>query len=177
MLVIIGTNNEGKVKSANEALKKYYEEFELIKKGVESEVSDEPVNDEIYEGAKNRVKNLKEYAKKENTTADLYISVESGITNKFGKWTIINVAVIEDKNGFQSMGLSQGFEVPEKYVNEIIEGDLCKLMDKLFNVENIGAREGGVSLLTKGEITRYDLSRDAFIMALIPHINNEKWKD
>lgn len=49
-------------------------------------------------------------------------------------------------------------------------------MDKLFNKEHIGNRGGGVSLLTKEIITRYDLTKEAFIMALTQHINGEVWK-
>lgn len=175
MNILIGTNNDGKVKAAKLAFEKYFQDVNVEKISVSSEVSDQPVNDEIYQGAKNRIKNLKNRANENNIDADFFVSVESGITNKFGEWTIINVAVIEDRNGFSNMGLSQGFVVPEKYVEEIINKDLCHLMDRLFNTEQIGNTAGGVGLLTKGIITRYNLSQDAFIMALIPFIN-ENWK-
>lgn len=51
---------------------------------VNSDVSDEPVNDEIYQGASNRVNNLIKYAKENSIDADFFIGVESGITDKLG---------------------------------------------------------------------------------------------
>ena len=36
--------------------------------------------------------------------------------------------------------------------------------------------KGGINLLTKGEVSRIELTKGAFIMALISHINGEIWK-
>ncbi len=85
MKVLIGTNNQGKVKGAKQAFEKFYNNAEVIGIPVKSEVSDEPVNDEIYKGARNRVNNLIKYAKDNNIDADFFIGVESGITDKLGK--------------------------------------------------------------------------------------------
>jgi len=49
-------------------------------------------------------------------------------------------------------------------------------MDKIFDKQQLGQGKGGISLLTKGEISRIQLTRDAFVMALIGHINGEVWK-
>lgn len=64
MKVLIATKNQGKIEGAKKALLNYFEDIEINGIPVESNVSDQPVNDDIYVGAKNRVKNLKEYAKK-----------------------------------------------------------------------------------------------------------------
>ena len=45
-----------------EAFEKYFENVQIEGIPVNSDVPDQPVNKEIYIGAKNRVKNLKEYA-------------------------------------------------------------------------------------------------------------------
>lgn len=37
-------------------------------------------------------------------------------------------------------------------------------------------KEGGIALLTHGEITRIDLTEEAFIMALTTYINGNEWK-
>lgn len=63
---------------------KIYENVEVVGVSVNSGVSDEPVNDEIYQGASNRVNNLIKYAEDNNVGADFFIGVESGITNKLG---------------------------------------------------------------------------------------------
>ena len=49
-------------------------------------------------------------------------------------------------------------------------------MDKIFSGQELGKGKGGISFLTKNEITRIDLTRNAFIMALTSHINGEVWR-
>lgn len=39
-------------------------------------------------------------------------------------------------------------------------------MDEIFNGKELGKGKGGISFLTKNEVTRIDLTRNAFIMAL-----------
>lgn len=176
MKILIGTKNPGKIEGTKQAFEKYFKDFEIEGIPVESEVPDEPVDDEIYRGASNRVKNLVKYAKENNIEADFYIAIESGITNKLGKWCIIQIAVIRDKNGYESFGTGPAFPVPDKYVDEIIKTDLGKLMDKIFDQEDIRKGAGGISFLTHNEITRYDMTKQAFIMALTEHINGNIWK-
>lgn len=62
MKVLIGTKNPGKIQGAKEALENYFENFDIEGISVSSNVSEEPVNNEIYEGARNRVDNLMKYA-------------------------------------------------------------------------------------------------------------------
>ena len=176
MKILMGTKNPGKIEGARQAFEKYFENVEIEGIPVESEVSAQPVNEEIFQGAKHRVKNLKEYAKQNDLKPDFYIASEAGITNLLGEWIDINAVVVEDDKGFQSVGTSQGFPIPEKYVEEIRETELGKLMDKIFKKEQLGQGKGGINFLTKGEVTRIQLTRDAFIMALISHINGEVWK-
>lgn len=176
MKVLIGTKNPGKIEGAKEALKNYFDDFEIEGIPVSSDVSEEPVNNEIYEGARNRVNNLIEYAKKNDIEAQYFLGVESGITNLLGKWIIINVAVIKDKNGYESWGTSSAFPVPNKYVDEIISTDLGKVMDRIFEQNDLRSSIGGISFVTNGVISRVDLTREAFIMALTQHIN-DVWSD
>lgn len=62
-----------------------------------------------------------------------------------GEWIDINCGVVESKEGLQSVGTSQGFPIPDKYI-------------------------------TKDEVSRIDLTRNAFIMALTKHINGDVWR-
>lgn len=176
MKILIGTKNPGKIEGAKQAFEKYFKDVEIEGISVESEVSNQPFDEEIFIGAKNRINNLKEYAKQNNIEPDFYLASEAGITNLLGDWIDINAAVIEDKNGIQSVGTSQGFEIPEKYINEIKATELGIVMDKIFEGNNLSKGKGGISILTKDIITRIDLTRNAFVMALIKHINGEIWK-
>lgn len=72
--------------------------------------------------------------------------------------------------------MSQGFQIPNKYIEEIKETELGNVMDKLFSKNELNKGKGGISFLTHGDTTRVDLTRNAFIMALTPHINGQIWK-
>ena len=105
MKVLIGTNNLGKVEGAKQAFEKFYKEVEIVGISVNSDVSNETVNDEI------------------------------------------------------------------------INTDLGIVMDKIFKGNGLKNEKGGIAHLTKDAITRYDLTREAFIMALTEFINGDIWKD
>ncbi len=176
MKVLIATKNQAKIEGARRALEKYFDN--VIVEGIPaaSEVGEQPVNDEIYNGAKNRVKNLKKYCKENSITADLFLSIESGINNLLGRWMITNIAIIEDNEEFESYGSSPSFPVPERFVEDIINTDLNQVMDKIFEKDKERHNKGGgIQLLTKNKVTRIDLTELAFIMALTKYINREKW--
>ena len=177
MKILMGTKNPGKIEGARQAFEKYFENVEIEGISVESEVSAQPVNEEIFQGAKNRVKNLKKYAKQNNLKPDFYIASEAGITNLLGEWIDINAVVVEDEKGFQSVGTSQGFPIPNRYIDEIKETELGKVMDKIFSGKELAKGKGGISLLTKDEVSRVDITKNAFIMALTKHINGDIWRD
>ncbi len=177
MKVLIATKNQGKIEGARKALLNYFDNVEIEGIPVESNVSEQPVNDEIYKGAKNRVRNLKQYAQINNKEADLYLSVESGITNSLGRWVITNIAVIEDNNDFESYGTSPSFPVPERLVKDIINTDLSQVMNKVFSKdEERHNKGGGIQLLTHEKVSRIDLTEMSFIMALTKYINEDKWR-
>ena len=176
MKILMGTKNPGKIEGARQAFEKYFDNVEIEGISVKSNVGDQPINEEILQGAKNRVRNLKEYAMNNNIKADFYISSEAGITNLLGAWIDINCVVIEDTKGFQSVGTSQGFPIPDKYIEEIKETELGKVMDKIFDGKELGKGKGGISYLTKDVVSRIDLTKNAFIMALTKHINGDLWR-
>ena len=177
MNVLIATKNQGKIEGAKRALSNYFDNIQIDGIAVESDVSDQPVNNDIYIGAKNRVKNLKKYAKENNIKADLYLSIESGINNLLGRWMITNIAVIEDNDKFESYGTSPSFPVPDRLVQEIIDTDLSQVMNKIFEKDDERHNKGGgIQLLTHDKISRIDLTEAAFIMALTKYINSNNWR-
>ncbi len=58
MKILMGTKNPGKIQGAKEAFEKYFKNIEIEGIAVNSEVSAQPINEEIITGARNRVKNL-----------------------------------------------------------------------------------------------------------------------
>lgn len=176
MKILMGTKNPGKIEGARQAFEKYFDDINIEGISVDSNVSDQPVNEDIFQGAKNRVKNLKAYAEKNNLEADFFIASEAGITDLLGDWIDINAVVIEDSKGFQSVGVSQGFPIPNKYIDEIKSTELGKVMDKIFSGKELGKGKGGISFLTRDVVTRIELTKNAFVMALTSHINGDMWR-
>ena len=177
MKILMGTKNPGKIQGAKEAFEKYYENIEIKGISVSSDVNAQPLNKEIFQGAQNRVRNLKKYAEENNISADFYVASEGGIQNLLcDEWIDFNAVIIEDKNGITSYGMSQGFPIPDKYIEEIKQKELGGVMDRIFEGHDLGKGKGGIGLLTHGELSRIDLTRSAFIMALTKYINGEIWK-
>jgi len=176
MKVLIATKNPGKVQGAKQAFEEYFEDFEIESVSVPSDVPEQPVDKEIYQGAKNRVDNLIEYAKENNIEADYFLGIEAGVTNLLGRWLNVNMAVIKDKDGYESWGISSSFPIPDKYINKIIDNGLGLVMDEMFEGTNLSKGKGGISFLTKDVINRIDITKEAFVMALIQH-TNELWND
>lgn len=176
MKILMGTINPGKIQGAKQAFEKYFEDVEIEGVKVSSEVNDQPINDEIFQGVRNRVKNVRRYAEENGIEADYYVASEAGIINLSGEWIDINAVVIEDKEGYQSLGISQGFPVPEKYMKEIRETELGKVMDRIFSGKELAKGKGGISILTKDVVSRIELTQNAFVMALIKHINGDLWR-
>lgn len=176
MKALIATNNKGKIEGAKRALNKYFDDVDIKPVSVASDVSEQPINEETWQGAKNRIKNLKNYAKANNIDVDFYMAIESGIMNSLGSWMIVNIAIIEDKNETQSIASSSGFPVPDKLVDRIKQKGLGVVMDSIFNQEDLRSFGGGIKLLTQNQVSRIDLTETAFIMALTKFINGDIWK-
>lgn len=177
MKVIVATKNPGKIEGVKKAFEHYYEDLEFVGIPASSDVSNQPVNEEIMVGAKNRVKNLKKYCAENGIEADLYLAVEEGIANSLGEWVITAISVVEDNNDFISWGTSVGFPVPDKYATDIIEKELGPVMNEIFSAEDLRSGNGGISLLTDGVISRVDMTESAVIMALIQYRKNNIWCD
>ena len=176
MKVLIATQNKGKIEGAKRAFEKYFDDVEVVGISAKSNVPEQPVNEETWQGAKNRVKNLKVFAKENNIEADYFVSIESGMMNSLGSWMIVNIAVVEDKNGLESVSSSPGFPVPERLVEKIKEIGFGQVMDNHFNESDLRSRGGGIQLLTHDAVSRIDLTELAFVMALTKFINGEYWK-
>ena len=176
MKILIATQNKGKVEGAKRAFEKFFGDVEVVGISAPSDVPEQPVNEETWNGAKNRVNNLKKYANENNIEADFFVSIESGMMNSLGSWMIVNIAVVEDKNGLNSISASPGFPVPERLVEKIKEVGLGVVMDDIFSEEDLRSRGGGIQLLTHGVVSRIDLTEVAFEMALTKFVNGEDWK-
>ena len=173
--ILIGSNNKAKIEGAKLAFEKYFSDFEIISKDIQSGVNSQPINDEILLGARNRIKGLKKLNMKD---VDFYISSEAGLISIGDLYVNINMGVIEDINGYESIGTSQGYMIPKNKIESIKEKSLGVVLDEIFNGINLNRNKGGIHFLTLGEMNRIELVKNSFILALVPFLeqNQKIWR-
>jgi len=172
--ILIGSKNPVKVAATNDAFGKYFDRIEILPLSVSSGVSDQPVNEETYEGARNRVRRLKEINDHEILNADYFVGIEGGIAYHFEKWFAFGVICIMNNAGKIGFGTSIHFELPEKIVDSLLKGEeLGLLMDQISGDQDTKIKGGAIGYFTKGVINRRDIYVQGLIAALIPFMNVE----
>ena len=169
-VVSVGSKNPVKVKAVEEGLSKTIGTVLVHAVDVDSGVSKQPVGfDETAKGAINRAKNAFESGQ------FIYgIGIEAGLVNIGGKHLDVHVCAVYDGIDY-TIGTSKGFQVPFEIVEEIKKGHECgAVAEKLYNIENIGMKEGIIGYLTNNNIKRLDLCIDAVISAMIPRLRRNK---
>jgi len=170
MKVLVGSRNPVKIEAAREAFSKYFNDVEVIGVNVDSGVSDQPINDETYEGARNRALKLKRLGVK----ADYFVGIEGGVKKIFSRWFGFGSICVIDKNGRMSFGASPHFELPERIMEQLLNGvELGKIMDNLTGENNVKQKNGAIGFFTKNRMSRKELYVSGLITALIPFINEE----
>ena len=62
-------------------------------------------------------------------------------------------------------------------LKEIIAISLGKVLDKVYKSEDLGKGKGGVNALTHDSISRIDITKDVFIIAMTKFVNSHVLKD
>ncbi|MCK4730540.1 MAG: inosine/xanthosine triphosphatase [Candidatus Aenigmarchaeota archaeon] len=172
--ILVGSQNPVKINSVKEGFSNYFKNIEVIGVDVNSGVPDQPVNDEIFEGAKNRALELKKKDDLENLGGGFFVGIEGGITEINSKWHNFMVVYIIDDKGRTGLGTSSHFELPEIVAKKLLNGgELGPAMDELTGDSNIKQKGGAIGFFTKDVLNRKDLCVPGVITALIPFINEK----
>lgn len=163
--VKVATANPVKIEAIKNAFERYFEVLEVLPFEVESGVPAQPINDDVFKGAQNRIEKLE---KVDNTEWDFLVSCEGGLICQCGYWFNLQVVQIVRRDGKTGVGLSQGYQIPSEYVEEVCSTSIAKLLDRLFE------GKGGVSVLTHGQFNRKDLIESGTVMALT-RVLNDVW--
>lgn len=123
--VAIATSSSDKIEGIRSAISRFFSleesEIEVFPKAVDSGISEQPFGDETYEGAQNRVNNIR----KEFPQKDLYISCEAGIENAFGQYFNVQVVCIYESESEKFFwGKSAGWSIPKDDIEEIRQTNL-----------------------------------------------------
>ncbi len=169
MKVAVGSTNPTKVEGVRKAFEEFFGDVEVVPKDVSSGVRSQPIGDEVIKGALNRA--LRAYE-----DCDFSVGVEAGLFPVKGSVTgylDFQVAVVYNGERY-SIGFGPGFEFPPFVVERALKGEeVGKVMSEFTGIEGIGRKIGAIHYLTKGKVSRVDLTKIAVTMAIIPWINED----
>jgi len=78
MKVLAGSRNPVKLEATKEAFSKYFDAVEVVGIGVNSKVSNQPVEDETFAGARNRAFELKRINEDRDFNAEFFVALKAG---------------------------------------------------------------------------------------------------
>ena len=128
-IVKVASENPIKVEAIKTAFERYFVDVEAISYQVDSGVPEQPTNNCVFEGAEHRLNELKKICGE----YDFVASCESGLIYQCGHWFNVQIVMVENRNGKSGFGMSQAYEVPPKYIEEILNTNMANFLKKLFN--------------------------------------------
>ncbi len=172
--VLVGSKNPVKIEATKEAFSRYFGDVKVVGISVDSKVSKQPIEEETFQGAKNRALELRALDKKDGLKSDFFVGIEGGIGKMFSKWFSFGSMCVVDKNGRVGFGTSSHFELPDHIVEELLNGkELGEISDRLTREKNAKQKGGAIGFLTRGLIDRKNLYLPGLIMALVPFVNED----
>lgn len=168
MRIVVGSKNPTKIEGARLAFEQFFGKVEV--ESLEVKTKDQPFDEETIEGAIRRA----ELSYKKDF--DFSVGIEAGlfrVPKTMSGYMDFQVAAIYDGEHF-TLGFGPGFEYPIEVVESAKAGvEVGKTMEKISGIEGIGKKFGAIYFLSKGVISRIELSKIAVTMALIPWINGD----
>jgi inosine/xanthosine triphosphatase len=176
MKVLVGSENPVKITAVEGAFTRYFGEVKVLGVKVDSKVSSQPINEEIFAGARNRAQALRIINQKKQLGADFFVGIEGGIIKLTGRWFAFGGICVLDKEGQEGCGTSPFFELPPTITKDLLKGtELGDVMDKLTGDTNTKQKQGAVGYFTKGILQRKDFYLNGLLMALIPFLHQESY--
>jgi inosine/xanthosine triphosphatase len=172
MIIAIGTKNPAKIEGVQKGFARFFSDLEF--RSVDTApvmVKAQPVGlDQITEGATIRAR----FALAE-AGGDFGVGVEAGIFRLGGRYFDHQQAAVVDKTGRMSLGHSAGFPLPTAPVEKLMRegGELEHYAVQLTGIGDVGDKGGLIHHLTKGQISRTDLTEQCVITALIPWLHRD----
>jgi inosine/xanthosine triphosphatase len=101
---------------------------------------------------------------------DFGVGVEAGIFTIGDIYFDNQVAAIADTSGKVSLGHSAGYSLPSEAMEKLFtEGkELERWAESISGINEVGDKGGLIQYLTKGRMTRADLTEQCVVTALIP---------
>ncbi len=173
-LVAIGSLNPAKTRGVRNVFPFFFQGCRFVEVDTSSVVASQPVGiEQILAGASKRA----EFALS-HTAASFGVGAEAGIISIAPHQHInVQAAVIVDNEGRSGTGFSCGFLIPERFVERMQkEGlELDRYSHELTGAERISEEEGIVYHVSKGRVSRIQMTEQCVSMALIPWLNRDAY--
>ncbi len=171
VIVAVGTRNPAKIEGIRRGFLRYFRDTEFRSVDSSSVARAQPLGlEQMVEGAVARAK----FALS-RVGGDYGVGVEAGIF-KIGTFYFDHQqAAIVDPSGKVSLGHSAGYMLPKDAIDRMLKDgeELERWAERLSGVSEIGDKGGLVNHLTKGEMTRVDLTEQCVMMALSPWLHRD----
>jgi len=181
--IVIGSLRQPKIEAVKSAFAKIQkvssqnEPVEFLARECDSNIPAMPLSiKELMTGTNNRVQNLKKEFGHSSDKPDFYVGLEGGVfaeVSQQKRWYFLQswVYVSDGEQGY--FGASGATPVPERIVNEVIEGknELGDVIDKYGMENDIRDKDGAFSVFTQGLITRQASFEFALLSAFAPFFN------
>ncbi len=174
--VAVGSVNPNKVEAVRSVLSEFYDDVVVQGIGVDPGVPEQPFNEDTVKGAMNRARK----ALKGWEDADLGVGIEAGLVleRTTGRYYDVQYCAIMDRTGWVTVGHGPGFYYPKKVMSRVSEGiSIGDAMKVAYGEGDIGYRQGAIGFLTKGHYDRKRLSENAVMMAFVPRIKKEDYRE
>ena len=169
--IAVGSLNKIKIDATRQAFSKFYQDIEVFGVDVSSGVPEQPKEDETRQGSINR-------AQRCLGTADYGVGLEAGVFETIDGLYDVQYCTIIDKAGKMTIGHGPGFRYPDAVKEKVAAGwTVGDTFNSMYEWERKGLGEGAIGCLTKGVVTRTQLSEQAVIAALVPRIKREMFPE
>ena len=171
MLVAVGTKNPAKLEGVSRAFAKFYPDAKLVPVDSSSVAKAQPRGlDEMIHGATARARFALSKA-----GGDFGVGVEAGIFTVDGSYFDNQQAAIVDASGTVSLGHSSGYMLPGAAMEKLFKDgeELERWAESVSGISEVGDKGGIISYLTKGKMTRADLTEQCVVTALIPWLHRD----
>ncbi len=169
MNIAVGTKNPAKLDGVRTAFSKYFSGVTLFPVDSTSVSRAQPRGlEQMAEGATVRAKFALSRA-----GGEFGVGVEAGIFEIVGVYFDNQVAAIVDLRGRVSLGHSAGYMLPKAAMEEVFaKGDELEHWAELVSgVDQVGDKGGIIQFLTKGMVTRAELTDQCVTTALVPRLH------
>lgn len=176
LAVGIGSGNSVKSGAVRDAFGLYPKEIgraSFRSYGISSGVADQPYGAETIRGALTR-------ARESLRDNDLGVGIEAGLfsVEELNSVYDVQYCVIIDRSGAITSGHGMGFSYPPTVLEEVSRGKtIGDVMSRVSGIRDIGSKKGAIGYLSRGRISRRQLTLQAVVSALIPRINAGLYAD